>query len=79
MPGFVTTWPRTQSSASRSIAGRGRRRDVEHVERVDERDELAAGGGGGEHLQEEARAARRSRTDELGQLAARKPAAQPCV
>ena len=60
-------------------AGRGGRRDVEHVERIDERDELAARGGRREHLQQQARAARRSRADELGELAARKPAAQPRV
>ena len=60
-------------------AGRRRRLDVEHVERVDQRDQLAARGRGRQHLQQEAGAARRSRADELGQLAARKPAAQPRV
>ena len=60
-------------------AGRRRRLDVEHVERVDQRHELAARGGRRHHLQQEAGAPRRSRTDQLGQLAARKPAAQPRV
>ena len=60
-------------------AGRRRRFDVEHVERIDERDELAARGRGRQHLQQQARAARRSRADQLGQLAAREPAAEPCV
>ena len=60
-------------------AGRRRRLDVEHVERIDERDELAARGGRRQHLQQQARASRRSRADQLGQLAAREPAAQPCV
>ena len=59
--------------------GRRRRLDVEHVERVDQRDQLAARGGGRDRLQQEAGAARGSRADELGQLTARKPAAQPGV
>ena len=79
MPGFETTWPRIQSSRSRSTPALGRRFDVEHVERVDQRDELAAGGGGGHHRHEQAEPARRSRADDLGQLAARKSAAQPGI
>jgi len=54
----------------------GRRLDIEHVERVDERDELAARRRGGEHLVQQARPPRRARTDELGDLAARKPASE---
>ena len=60
-------------------ARRCRRLDVEHVERVDQRDQFAARGCGGDRLQQEAGAARGSRADELGELAARKPAAQPGV
>ena len=56
-------------------AGRRRRLDVEHVERIDERDELAARGGRRQHLQQQARAPRRPRADELGHLPAREPAA----
>ena len=59
--------------------GRVRRCDVERIERIDERDQLTARGGGGQRLQQQTRAARRSRTDDFGQLSARKPAAEPCV
>ena len=60
-------------------AGRRGRADVEHVERIDERDEFAARRGGREQPQQQARPARRSRPDELGQLPARKPAPEPRV
>ena len=60
-------------------AGRRRRLDVEHVERIDQRDQLAARGRRRQHLQQQAGAPRRSRADQLRQLAARKPAAQPRV
>ena len=79
IPGFVTTCPRIHSSAIEIDAGCRGRCDVEHVERIDKRDELAARGGGGQHLQQDARAGRRARTDELRQMTAREPAPQPRV
>jgi hypothetical protein len=60
-------------------ARRIRRRHVEHVEDIDERDDLAPGCGRRKHPEEYARATRRSRTDDLRDLPARKPAAQPHV
>ena len=79
MPGLIDDVAADPEQAIEIDAGRRRRLDVEHVERIDERDQLAARGRGGQHLQQQARAARRARADELGQLAARKPAAQPRV
>jgi hypothetical protein len=60
-------------------AGRRRRLDVQHVERIDERHQLAARGRGRHHLQQQTGAARGSRADELGELAAGKPTTQPRV
>ena len=57
-------------------AGGRRRGDVEHVEHVDEGHDLVPRRRRGEHLQQHARAARRSRAHDLRQLAARKPARQ---
>ena len=59
--------------------GRLRRPDVEAIEHIDERDELAARGRRGEHPQQEARAPRGSRADQLRQLPARQAAAQSRV
>ena len=59
--------------------GAGRRFHVEHVERIDERDELAAPGGRRQHAAQKSRASRRSRADELGHLPARNPAVQLLV
>ena len=59
--------------------GRRRRLDVEHVEHVDHGGELAARGRRGEHREQQARAARRARSDNLGQLTARKSAAEPGI
>ena len=56
--------------------GRRRRFDVERVERIDQGDQLPARRRGGERLPQQARPTRRSRADELRQLAAREPARQ---
>ena len=78
-PGFDDDVAADPEQPAEIDAGGRRRLDVEHVERIDERDELAARGRRGEHLQQQARPARRSRADQLRQLAARKPAAEPRV
>ena len=56
-----------------------RRFDVEHVERIDERDELTARRGRGEHPEGEAGPPRGARPHEFRQVAARQPAAHQCV
>ncbi len=58
--------------------GRGRL-DIEHVERVDERHQFSTPAGRGQQAQQQARAARRSRADDLGELPAREPASEFCV
>jgi len=86
VPVHVAAQPRIRDDVAadpeqpREIDPGGRRRfDVEHVERIDERDELAARCRRREHLQGEARPARRARTDDFRNVPARQPAADPCV
>ena len=60
-------------------AGLGRRFHVEHVERIDERDQFAARAGRRQQLEQQARPPRRPGADELGDMAARDAAVQPGV
>ena len=75
-PGIADDVPADPEQSIEMDPGRGRRLDIEHVERVDERDELAVRRRGGEHPMQQARPSRRARTDELGDLSARKPASE---
>ena len=71
MPGREST-----AADSRSTPGCRGRRDVEPIERVDERGDARRARGGRHHLQQQRGAAGRARAGEFRQLAARQPAAQ---
>ena len=78
-PGLHDDMPADPEQAVEIDAGGRRRLDIEHVERVDQRHELAARGRGGQQAQQQAGAPRRARADDLRELAAREPAAEPRV